>query len=494
MSIVAHKFALTSLKFVISFLFCIFPLSFGDIAVLNSENRSVELIPDYKITYTPSIPDEGIFGYLTLAFPPDACSPIRPPPKDIASVNWFVLAYRSEPLRSGCSNPQKIQHAANAGYKAIILYQEPFGFHKASISYLPLEHSNLSIPAVLVSQEDGTMLRENYLYKNGYKIFITLSIPMDVWYYLTPFAVVIAVGALLIISYLVFQLMMCIMERRKAQRHRLPKKFLKRLTLQKYEKGIYYDICAICLEHYIEGEKIRILPCNHAYHQKCIDPWLTKIRRDCPVCKAKVTLPGMEEFSDSDSENEHRLTSNETASETTNLLPSTNASTRETSRDGRFNRYRSDFIRELRNLYIDEGELPQRNDSSNRANTSGVQQAYDYLDDTIHQPGPSNVATSASIAQDPSPSKRNKRRKRDRERERRHQIRSNTVLPRSTSSSRLSNVLVVVDVSQPLVAPPQLSINCADSESERPITPNPSVNNVNVQASHQNDRSLDQIV
>lgn len=35
-----------------------------------------------------------------------------------------------------------------------------------------------------------------------------------------------------------------------------------------------------------------ILPCRHAYHSKCIDVWLTKNRRVCPVCKRKVYTIG----------------------------------------------------------------------------------------------------------------------------------------------------------------------------------------------------------
>jgi hypothetical protein len=37
---------------------------------------------------------------------------------------------------------------------------------------------------------------------------------------------------------------------------------------------------------------------------KCIDPWLTKNRRVCPVCKGKVILPGMSDVSDSESDAE----------------------------------------------------------------------------------------------------------------------------------------------------------------------------------------------
>ena len=70
------------------------------------------------------------------------------------------------------------------------------------------------------------------------------------------------------------------------------------------------------------------------YHLKCIDPWLTKNRRVCPVCKAKVILPGMEDISDTDGEHEH-VTS---TSERTPLLPDQPRNQRRTRRSRRTRR------------------------------------------------------------------------------------------------------------------------------------------------------------
>ncbi|CAM0872751.1 unnamed protein product [Alopecurus aequalis] len=45
------------------------------------------------------------------------------------------------------------------------------------------------------------------------------------------------------------------------------------------------SMCAICLEDYNVGEKLRVLSCRHKFHAACVDMWLTSWRSFCPVCK-----------------------------------------------------------------------------------------------------------------------------------------------------------------------------------------------------------------
>ncbi|KAF7707548.1 E3 ubiquitin-protein ligase RLIM [Silurus meridionalis] len=46
--------------------------------------------------------------------------------------------------------------------------------------------------------------------------------------------------------------------------------------------------CQICFSDYKKGEKLRMLPCFHDYHVKCIDRWL-KENATCPICRADVS-------------------------------------------------------------------------------------------------------------------------------------------------------------------------------------------------------------
>lgn len=45
--------------------------------------------------------------------------------------------------------------------------------------------------------------------------------------------------------------------------------------------------CQICFSDYKEGDKLRMLPCFHDYHVRCIDRWL-KDNTTCPICRANL--------------------------------------------------------------------------------------------------------------------------------------------------------------------------------------------------------------
>lgn len=50
--------------------------------------------------------------------------------------------------------------------------------------------------------------------------------------------------------------------------------------------------CCICLLDYSVGDELRILSCQHNYHQDCIDRWLVS-KPHCPLCIRKVTVPSL---------------------------------------------------------------------------------------------------------------------------------------------------------------------------------------------------------
>ena len=50
--------------------------------------------------------------------------------------------------------------------------------------------------------------------------------------------------------------------------------------------GDPYDLCAICLDDFEEGEKLRLLPCNHGNCQ--LDPYLVNCLFRCFAEKASV--------------------------------------------------------------------------------------------------------------------------------------------------------------------------------------------------------------
>ena len=47
------------------------------------------------------------------------------------------------------------------------------------------------------------------------------------------------------------------------------------------------ESCSVCLDEYAERDRLRLLPCGHRFHSKCIDRWLES-NRACPICKKDI--------------------------------------------------------------------------------------------------------------------------------------------------------------------------------------------------------------
>ncbi|OMO83417.1 Zinc finger, RING-type [Corchorus olitorius] len=46
------------------------------------------------------------------------------------------------------------------------------------------------------------------------------------------------------------------------------------------------EICSVCLSSMKEGDgEMRVLPCLHQFHRVCVDRWLNRCRKNCPICR-----------------------------------------------------------------------------------------------------------------------------------------------------------------------------------------------------------------
>ncbi|ETN85144.1 zinc finger, C3HC4 type [Necator americanus] len=162
---------------------------------------------------------------------------------------------------------------------------------------------SVRIPVLMISYQCMLAINNTYPASKGYVVQIKVSPGYyDLFRYLIPFVVVVGFCFIVLLISLIFKAIRLCRERRRVARKRLSKRNLRKIPTKKFRKGDEPETCAICLDDFIEGEKLRVLPCRHTYHCKCIDPWLTQNRKVCPMCKRRVGAKN----SDSESSDEER--------------------------------------------------------------------------------------------------------------------------------------------------------------------------------------------
>ncbi|XP_057677698.1 E3 ubiquitin-protein ligase RNF167 [Corythoichthys intestinalis] len=295
----------------LSITFCCIALS-PTHAYIYAHDRNITMIfEDLPALFGSPLPKEGIMGVVVVSRPLNGCEPIDPPPPlppvyDANTTKFIALIRRYD-----CNFDRKVLHAQQAGYNAAIVH------NMYSNALLNMNFSNdtiaeeIDIPSVFTSYYASEALKKLVIPEQGAYVILKPEFALPLSYYLIPFTGV--VGMIILVMFIIL-VIRCAQHRKRLRKNRLTKEQLKRIPTHRFTKGDDYDVCAICLDEYEEGDKLRILPCSHAYHCKCVDPWLTKTKKTCPVCKQRVTRSNPEQ-SESESEEESRVRGEEEGTE-----------------------------------------------------------------------------------------------------------------------------------------------------------------------------------
>ncbi|PAV70097.1 hypothetical protein WR25_09670 [Diploscapter pachys] len=231
-------------------------------------------------------------GCVSFVEPTNACGKTKIAHNSTICENNYAIV-----KRGNCTFGEKaihVQEALDTNFKLMIVYAYQ-GDAIIDMSGGDLA-DKIKIPALMISYDCMIDAMLKYPAYRGYAMQIrTAPGYYDIFRYLVPFIVLVGFCSLVLLVSLIFRLFR---ERRKIMRKRLSKRNLKKIPTKKYKKGDQPETCAICLEDYSDGEKVRVLPCRHTYHCRCIDPWLTENRKVCPMCKRRVGAPDSDEEAD----------------------------------------------------------------------------------------------------------------------------------------------------------------------------------------------------
>ncbi|ORX40390.1 hypothetical protein BCR36DRAFT_407579 [Piromyces finnis] len=189
-----------------------------------------------------------------------------------------------------CSFSDKVRNMQKSGAKAVIVGNNRSDFHLITM-YANDDTSDINIPSVFILQYDMFVLKEDAPYKDIYIIESDTDwpAPADIFMITTMLPIIFIFAVFIIFKFRV--------EASEANLHNESNASLGAATQEEVEalpikvfsmekkKENDPETCAVCIDDFQDGDKLRVLPCRHEYHVECIDLWLTTRKSFCPICK-----------------------------------------------------------------------------------------------------------------------------------------------------------------------------------------------------------------
>uniref|UniRef100_A0A1J3DJF5 Receptor homology region, transmembrane domain-and RING domain-containing protein 2 n=1 Tax=Noccaea caerulescens TaxID=107243 RepID=A0A1J3DJF5_NOCCA len=253
--------------------------------VILMRNNITRSFDDIEANFAASVKSTGEIGFLDVAEPLDACGNLINKPKQSSNeTSSFVLI-----IRGGCSFEDKVRKAQRAGFKAAIIYDNE---DRGILIAMAGNSGGIKIHAVFVTKETGEILKKQSSFSDT-KLWLIPSFENSAWSIMAvSFISLLAMSAVLATCFFVRRHRIrrrTTTSSRVREFHGMSRRLVKAmpslLFTEVHEDNTTAFACAICLEDYNVGDKLRLLPCCHKFHAVCVDSWLTSWRTFCPVCK-----------------------------------------------------------------------------------------------------------------------------------------------------------------------------------------------------------------
>ncbi|KDO30774.1 hypothetical protein SPRG_04675 [Saprolegnia parasitica CBS 223.65] len=229
---------------------------------------------------------ELLRGEIVSARPFDACGDAIE--NDVAGRIVLVV-------RGKCNFAYKALQAQKANASAIVVMDDKPKVHDEVWGVHMISDGNVSaivIPSVFVAYQTGEALLAQLKQADSLPPLVTLnstgqgvatfrqhSIFEGIVLYVLSTSVMFV-----LLSALCFVLSKIVAWYQQSARTRAAR----RLPMRQYHVKSDEDVCSICLETFDDGVWLKVLPCDHEFHQECIDPWLQHRNGNCPLCKREA--------------------------------------------------------------------------------------------------------------------------------------------------------------------------------------------------------------